>query len=176
MRNYRQWLTVAATAGIAAVVTSPAAAQKKYDPGASDREIRIGNTMPYSGPVSAQGVIGKTYAAYFNKVNAEGGINGRRINFISYDDGYSPPKTFEQARRLVENDNVLLLFSPFGVPTNTAIHKYMNARKVPQLFIGGGGSKWNDPKNFPWTMGFQPSFFTEGSAYGQYVAATHPAS
>jgi len=152
------------------------AGEKKYDPGATDSEIKIGNIMPYSGFGSAWGLLGKAEAAYFNKVNAEGGVNGRMIKFISYDDGYSPPKTFEQARRLVENDQILLLFSPFGVPTNTAIHKYMNAKKVPQLFIGGGGSKWNDPKNFPWTMGFQPSFFTEGSAYGQYVAATHPAS
>jgi branched-chain amino acid transport system substrate-binding protein len=114
MRNYRQWLTVAATVGIVAVVASPAAAQKKYDPGASDREIKIGSTMPYSGPASAYGEIGKTFAAYFNKINAEGGINGRRINFISYDDGYSPPKTVEQTRRLVESDEVLFIFGSLG--------------------------------------------------------------
>ena len=150
------------------------AAEKKYDAGATDTEILIGNTMPYSGQGSAWGLLGKAEAAYFDKVNAEGGINGRKIKFISYDDSYSPPKTVEQARRLVENDEVLLLFSPFGVPTNTAIHKYMNAKKVPQLFVGGGGSKWNDPKNFPWTMGFQPSFLNEGRAYGQYLAANHP--
>lgn len=150
------------------------AEEKKYDTGATDTEIKIGNTMPYSGPGSAWGLIGKAEAAYFDKVNAEGGVNGRKINFISYDDAYSPPKTVEQVRRLVENDEVLLLFSTFGVPTNTAIHKYMNAKKVPQLFVGGGGSKWNDPKNFPWTMGFQPSFLNEGRVYGQYLAANHP--
>ena len=150
------------------------AREKTYDPGASDIEIKIGNTMPYSGPASAWGLIGKAEAAYFDKINAEGGVNGRRIKFISYDDGYSPPKTVEQIRRLVESDEVLLLFSTFGVPTNTAVHKYLNAKKIPQLFIGGGGSKWNDPKNFPWTMGFQPSFVIEGKAYGEYVAASHP--
>jgi ABC-type branched-subunit amino acid transport system substrate-binding protein len=150
------------------------AADKKYDTGASDTEIKIGNIMPYSGQGSAWAQMGKAQAAYFAKVNAEGGINGRKITFISYDDGYSPPKTFEQARRLVESDEVLLLFSTFGVPTNTAIRKYLNAKKMPQLFVGGGGAKWNDPGNFPWTIGFQPSFIDEGDAYGQYVAANHP--
>lgn len=164
-----------ACAAIISFVSSIAlAGEKKYDTGATDTEIKIGNTMPYSGPGSAWGLIGKAEAAYFDKVNAEGGVNGRKINFISYDDAYSPPKTVEQVRRLVENDEVLLLFSTFGVPTNTAIHKYMNAKKVPQLFVGGGGSKWNDPKNFPWTMGFQPSFLNEGRVYGQYLAANHP--
>src|SRR5262249_40301479 len=143
MRNYRQWLTAAATVGIAAVVASPAAAQKKYDPGASDREIRIGNTTPYSGPASAYGEVGKTYAAYFNKINAESGINGRKINFISYDDAYSPPKAVEQTRKLVESDEVLLVFGGLGTPTNTAIQRYMNARKVPQLFVTTGATKWN---------------------------------
>jgi ABC-type branched-subunit amino acid transport system substrate-binding protein len=151
------------------------AGEKKYDAGATDTEIKIGNTMPYSGQGSAWGLLGKAEAAYFDKVNAGGGINGRTIKFISYDDAYSPPKTVEQTRRLVENDEVLLLFSTFGVPTNTAIHKYVNAKKVPHLFVGGGGSKWNDPKNFPWTMGFQPSFLNEGRVYGQYLAANHPA-
>jgi ABC-type branched-subunit amino acid transport system substrate-binding protein len=151
------------------------AREKKYDTGATDTEIKIGNTMPYSGQGSAWGLLGRAEAAYFDKVNAEGGINGRTIRFISYDDAYSPPKTVEQTRRLVENDEVLLLFSTFGVPTNTAIHKYVNAKKVPHLFVGGGGSKWNDPKNFPWTMGFQPSFLNEGRVYGQYLAANHPA-
>jgi len=150
------------------------AAEKKYDTGATDSEIKIGNTMPYSGQGSAWSLLGKAEAAYFDKVNAEGGVNGRKIKFISYDDAYSPPKTVEQTRRLVENDEVLLLFSMFGVPTNTAIHKYVNAKKVPHLFVGGGGSKWNDPKNFPWTTGFQPSFLTEGRVYGQYIAANHP--
>jgi len=158
-----------------ALAHAAAAGEKKYDTGASDTEIKIGNTMPYSGQGSAWGLLGKAEAAYFEKVNAEGGVNGRKIKFISYDDAYSPPKTVEQVRRLVENDEVLLLFSTFGVPTNTAIHKYMNAKKVPQLFVGGGGSKWNDPKNFPWTMGFQPSFLNEGKVYGQYIAANHPA-
>jgi branched-chain amino acid transport system substrate-binding protein len=166
--------TVPAVAVIIAMICGGAGAvEKKYDTGANDAEIKIGNTMPYSGQGSAWGLLGKAEAAYFDKVNAEGGVNGRKIRFISYDDAYSPPKTVEQARRLVENDEVLLLFSPFGVPTNTAIHKYMNAKKVPQLFVGGGGSKWNDPKNFPWTMGFQPSFLNEGRAYGQYLAANH---
>jgi branched-chain amino acid transport system substrate-binding protein len=150
------------------------AAEKKYDTGVSDTEIKVGNTMPYSGQGSAWGLLGKAEAAYFDKVNAEGGLNGRKITFISYDDAYSPPKTVEQVRRLVENDEVLLLFSTFGVPTNTAIHKYINSRKVPHLFVGGGGSKWNDPRNFPWTMGFQPSFLNEGRVYGQYLAANHP--
>ncbi len=166
---------MAAIAAVAMVCGGAvSAAEKTYDVGATDTEIRIGNTMPYSGQGSAWGLLGKAEAAYFDKVNAEGGINGRKVRFISYDDAYSPPKTVEQVRRLVENDEVLLLFSPFGVPTNTAIHKYMNARKVPQLFVGGGGSKWNDPRGFPWTMGFQPSFVSEGRAYGQYVAAHHP--
>jgi branched-chain amino acid transport system substrate-binding protein len=160
---------------VVAVGSAPAlCADKKYDVGATDTEIKIGNIMPYSGQGSAWSLLGKAEAAYFEKVNADGGINGRKIKFISYDDAYSPPKTVEQARRLVENDEVLLLFSSFGVPTNTAIHKYMNAKKVPQLFVGGGGSKWDDPKNFPWTMGFQPSFLNEGKAYGKYVAANHP--
>ncbi|MCF2524761.1 ABC transporter substrate-binding protein [Bradyrhizobium sp. G127] len=164
------------TAALIAMSASGAvlAGEKKYDVGATDTEIKIGNTMPYSGPGSAWGLLGKAEAAYFEKVNAEGGVNGRKIKFISYDDAYSPPKTVEQVRRLVENDEVLLLFSTFGVPTNTAIHKYVNARKVPHLFVGGGGSKWNDPKNFPWTTAFQPSFLTEGRIYGQYIAANHP--
>src|SRR5437773_7072521 len=131
------------------LAVAPAAAQKKYDPGATDAEIKIGNTMPYSGPASAYGVIGKTEAAYFAKVNAEGGINGRKIDFISYDDGYSPPKTVEQVRKLVESDEVLVVFNPLGTPSNTAIQKYLNAKKVPQLFVATGATKWNDPRNFP---------------------------
>jgi len=158
----------------AGVGSAALAGEKKYDTGASDTEIKVGNTMPYSGQGSAWGLLGKAEAAYFDKVNAEGGVNGRTIKFISYDDAYSPPKTVEQTRRLVENDEVLLLFSMFGVPTNTAIHKYVNAKKIPHLFVGGGGSKWNDPKNFPWTMAFQPSFLSEGRVYGQYLAANHP--
>src|SRR6185437_9284560 len=138
-----------AALAVLAVTSSGALAQKKYDVGATDTEIKIGNIMPYSGPVSAYGVIGKTEAAYFNKINAEGGINGRKINFISYDDGYSPPKTVEQARKLVESDEVLFIFNSLGTPPNSAIHKYMNAKKVPQLFVATGATKWNDPKHFP---------------------------
>jgi branched-chain amino acid transport system substrate-binding protein len=160
-----------ALTGLAA---APAAAQKKYDPGASDTEIKIGNTMPYSGPASAYGVIGKTEAAYFNKVNAEGGINGRKINFISYDDGYSPPKTVEQVRKLVESDEVLLVFNPLGTPSNTAIQKYLNAKKVPQLFVATGATKWNDPQNYPWTIGFQPSYQSESRVYAKYLLDNHP--
>jgi branched-chain amino acid transport system substrate-binding protein len=160
-----------ALTGLAA---APAAAQKKYDPGASDTEIKIGNTTPYSGPASAYGVIGKTETAYFNKVNAEGGINGRKINFISYDDGYSPPKTVEQVRKLVESDEVLLVFNPLGTPSNTAIQKYLNAKKVPQLFVATGATKWNDPKNFPWTIGFQPSYQSESRVYAKYLLDNQP--
>jgi branched-chain amino acid transport system substrate-binding protein len=160
--------------GIAAMVASPVAAQKKYDPGASDREIKIGNTMPYSGPASAYGELGKTLAAYFNKINAEGGINGRRITFISYDDAFSPPKTVEQTRRLVESDEVLFIFGAVGTATNTAIRRYMNEKKVPQLFITAGATRWNDPTQFPWTMGWVPSFQSEAHIYAEYLLKNHP--
>ncbi len=164
-----------ALAGVlAASVASTAAAQKKYDPGATDTEIKIGNIMPYSGPASAYATIGKTEAAYFNKINSEGGINGRKINFISYDDGYSPPKAVEQARKLVEADEVLLIFNSLGTPSNTAIQKYMNTKKVPQLFVSTGAAKWNDPKNFPWTMGWQPNYQTEARIYAAYILKNHP--
>src|SRR5207302_7533078 len=144
---------------LSAALASPAAlAQKKYDPGASDTEVKVGNTNPYSGPASAYGTIGKTIDAYFRMVNDQGGINGRKVRFISYDDGYSPPKTVEMARKLVEQDQVLFLFQTLGTPSNTAIHKYMNLRKVPQLHVATGATKWNDPKNFPWTMGWQPNY------------------
>ena len=160
---------------LAAALTSPAAlAQKKYDPGASDTEIKIGNTNPYSGPASAYGTIGKSIAAYFKMLNDHGGINGRKINFISYDDGYSPPKTVEMARKLVEQDQVLFLFQTLGTPSNSAIHKYMNAKKVPQLFVATGASKWNDPKHFPWTMGWQPNYHTEGEIYAHDILQTKP--
>ena len=143
-------LRIAALATAVVLFTSGAAlAQKKYDAGATDTEIKIGNIMPYSGPASAYGVIGKTEEAYFNMINAEGGINGRKIKFISYDDAYSPPKAVEQARKLVESDEVLLVFSPLGTPSNSATQKYFNAKKVPQLFVATGASKWNDPKSFP---------------------------
>jgi branched-chain amino acid transport system substrate-binding protein len=174
MRNYQHWTMAIAAMAIAAVAASPAAAQKKYDPGASDSEIKIGNIMPYSGPASAYGEIGKTEAAYFRKVNAEGGVNGRKINFISYDDAYSPPKTVEQARKLVESDEVLLIFQSLGTANNTAIQRYMNAKKVPQLFVATGATKWNDPKRFPWTMGWQPSYQSEARIYAEYLLKNHP--
>ena len=159
---------------VALALAFPAAAQKKYDPGASDSEIKIGNTNPYSGPASAYGTIGKSITAYFKMVNEQGGINGRKVNFISYDDGYSPPKTVEMARKLVEQDKVLLIFQPLGTPPNTAIHKYMNAKKVPQLFVATGATKWNDPKNHPWTMGWQPNYQSEAQAYAQHILQTKP--
>ena len=157
-----------------AVGMNPAAAEKKYDPGASDSEIKIGNIMPYSGPLSAYALIGRTQAAFFNKINAEGGINGRKINFISYDDGFSPPKTVEQARKLVESDEVLLIFQSLGTPTNNAIQKYMDQKKVPQLFVATGATKFGDPKNFPWTMGWQPTYQTEGRIYAKYILQNLP--
>jgi branched-chain amino acid transport system substrate-binding protein len=151
-----------------------AAAQKQFDTGASDTEIKIGNTMPYSGPASAYGVVGRTEEAYFKKINAEGGINGRKITFISYDDAYSPPKTVEQVRRLVESDEVLLVFSSLGTPSNSAVHKYLNAKKVPQLFVATGATKWGDPKEFPWTMGWQPSYQSEGRIYAKFLMKEKP--
>lgn len=157
------------------ITVGAAAAQKAYGPGVTDTEIKIGNIMPYSGPASAYGLNGKVQAAYFKKINDQGGINGRKINFISYDDAYSPPKTVEQARKLVESDEVLLIFNPLGTPGNAAIHKYMNAKKVPQIFVGSGASKWNDPKNYPWTMGWIPNFQTEGRILAQYVLKAKPA-
>jgi ABC-type branched-subunit amino acid transport system substrate-binding protein len=159
---------------ILAASTSGALAQKKYDTGATDTEIKIGNIMPYSGPASAYGVIGKTEAAYFKKINDAGGINGRKINFISYDDGYSPPKAVEQARKLVESDEVLFVFNSLGTPSNSAIHKYMNAKKVPQLFVATGATKWNDPKDFPWTMGWQPNYQSETQIYAKYLLKNKP--
>jgi len=164
----------AAALGLAAVLANPAMAEKKYDPGASDTEIKIGNIIPYSGPASAFGEVGKTEAAYFRKVNAEGGINGRKITFISCDDAFSPPKTVEQARKLVESDEVLLIFQSTGTAPNTAIQRYMNARKVPQLFVGGGATKWNDPQHFPWTMGWGPNYQLEARIYANYLLKSHP--
>ncbi|MGN6411798.1 MAG: ABC transporter substrate-binding protein [Nitrobacter sp.] len=159
---------------VLATASSAAFAQKKYDTGASDTEIKIGNIMPYSGPASAYGVIGKTEAAYFKMINDQGGINGRKINFISYDDAYSPPKTVEQARKLVESDEVLFIFNSLGTPPNSAIHKYMNAKKVPQLFVATGATKWNDAKDFPWTMGWQPSYQSETRIYAKYILKNMP--
>jgi ABC-type branched-subunit amino acid transport system substrate-binding protein len=163
-----------AALAVLAVTSSGALAQKKYDTGATDTEIKIGNIMPYSGPASAYGVIGKTEAAYFKKINDAGGINGRKINFISYDDAYSPPKTVEQARKLVESDEVLFIFNSLGTPPNSAIQKYMNSKKVPQLFVATGATKWNDPKNFPWTMGWQPSYQSETQIYAKYLLKNKP--
>jgi len=160
---------------LAAALAAPAAlAQKKYDTGASDTEIKIGNTNPYSGPASAYGTIGKTITAYFKMLNDNGGINGRKLNFVTYDDGYSPPKTVEMARKLVEQDEVLFLFQTLGTPSNSAIHKYMNAKKVPQLFVATGATKWDDPKRFPWTMGWQPNYQTEGKIYAAHILRTKP--
>ena len=165
---------VSAAFAVLAASSSGALAQKRYDTGATDTEIKIGNIMPYSGPASAYGVIGKTEAAYFKKINDAGGINGRKINFISYDDGYSPPKTVEQARKLVESDEVLFVFNSLGTPPNSAIHKYMNSKKVPQLFVATGATKWNDPKDFPWTMGWQPNYQSETQIYAKYILKEKP--
>jgi branched-chain amino acid transport system substrate-binding protein len=168
-------LRIAALAtAVIALSSGTALAQKKYDTGATDTEIKIGNIMPYSGPASAYGVIGKTEEAYFKKINAEGGINGRKITFISYDDAYSPPKAVEQARKLVESDEVLVVFNPLGTPSNSAIQKYLNAKKVPQLFVATGATKWNDPKDFPWTMGWQPSYQSEAHIYAKYLLKEKP--
>jgi ABC-type branched-subunit amino acid transport system substrate-binding protein len=153
---------------------SQAVAQAKYGPGASAKEIKLGQTMPYSGPASAYGTIGKVHAAYFKMINDNGGINGRMVNLISLDDGYSPPRAVEQVRRLVEQDEVLALFQTLGTPSNSAIHKYVNAKKVPHLFLATGATKWNDPKNYPWTMGFNLSYQTEGEIYGRYLLKNKP--
>jgi branched-chain amino acid transport system substrate-binding protein len=152
--------------------STSAFAQKKYDDGVTDTEIKIGNTNPYSGPASSYAAIARTIDAYFKAVNEAGGINGRKIKFISLDDGYSPPKTVEVVRQLVEQDKIFALFQPLGTPCNTAIHKYMNQRKVPQLFVATGASKWGDPKNFPWTMGFQPDYHTEAVIYAKHILAS----
>src|ERR1700744_226489 len=163
------------TAVVAFTVTGGSAfAQKKYDTGATDTEIKIGSIMPYSGPASAYGMIGKTEEAYFKMINDQGGINGRKINWISYDDGYSPPKTVEQTRKLIESDEVLFIFNALGTPTQSSVQKYQNSKKVPQLFVATGASKWNDPKDFPWTMGYQPSYRVEGRIVAKYIMKTKP--
>ncbi|HTO61156.1 MAG TPA: ABC transporter substrate-binding protein [Bradyrhizobium sp.] len=174
MTGNRLAITTTALAFFATTTGGVLAAEKKYDTGASDTEIKVGNIMPYSGPASAYGIIGKTEAAYFKKINAEGGVNGRKINFISYDDAYSPPKTVEQARKLVESDEVLFIFNSLGTPPNSAIHKYMNSKKVPQLFVATGATKWNDPKDFPWTMGWQPNYQSEGRIFAKYLLKEKP--
>jgi branched-chain amino acid transport system substrate-binding protein len=166
----RRGLVASATAF--AFAPSIVRAQKKYDPGVTDKEIKLGHTNPYSGPASAYGVIGKAEAAYWDMVNATGGINGRKVTFVTYDDGYSPPKTVEMVRKLVEDDHVFAIFQLLGTPTNTAVHKYLNQKKVPQLFVATGASKWGNPKEFPWTMGWQPDYATEGAIYAKHILAT----
>lgn len=165
-------LAIAGSASLALAGT--ALAQKKYDPGATDKEIKVGNINPYSGPASAYGAIGKAIGAYFDKVNAEGGINGRMVKYISLDDGYNPAKTVEQTRKLVEQEEVLLVFQPLGTPPNSAIHKYMNDKKVPHLFVATGATKWGDPKNFPYTMGWQPNYQSEARIYALHLLDTKP--
>lgn len=174
MRTIERKLTAVFFAASLLALTQPAFAQKKYDAGASDTEIKIGNTMPYSGPVSAFGLIGKTIAAYFNKINAEGGINGRHITFLSYDDAYSPPKTVEQTRRLIESDEVLFIFQSAGTASNTAIAKYLNDKTIPQLFIASSASKWGNQEQFPWTMGWSPNSNSEGRIYAAYLLEHYP--
>ena len=159
---------------VVALAASPAMAQKKYDSGATDTEIKVGQTVPFSGPASAYATIGKAQAAYFKMINEQGGVNGRKINLIQYDDAYSPPKAVEQVRKLVESDEVLLTFQIVGTPSNAAVQKYLNSKKVPQLLAATGASKFTDPKNFPWTMGFNPNYFVEGRIYGQYILKNHP--
>jgi len=173
MRNGFLRLAGAATLAFA-LSASSALAQKKYDTGATDTEIKIGQTAPFSGPASAYATIGKTQAAYIKMINDQGGVNGRKINFIQYDDAYSPPKTVEQVRKLVESDEVLLTFQLLGTPPNAAVQKYLNAKKVPQLFAATGASRFSDPKKYPWTMGFNPNYFVEGRIYGQYILKNHP--
>ena len=159
---------------VALLADSTALAEKKYDPGASDTEIKIGQTMPYSGPNSAYGTFGRAQAGYFKMINDRGGINGRKINFISLDDAFSPPRTVEQVRKLVEEEQVLILFQNLGTATNSAVHKYMNAKKVPQLFVSTGATKWGDPEHFPWTMGWQPNYQTEADIYAKYLLQNKP--
>jgi ABC-type branched-subunit amino acid transport system substrate-binding protein len=172
--KYRVSSLAAASAIVVSLSISPAGAEKKYDPGATDSEIKVGQTVPFSGPASAYATVGKAQAAYVRMINDQGGVNGRRINLIQYDDAYSPPKTVEQVRKLVEGDEVLLTFQIIGTAPNAAVQKYLNARKVPQLFAATGAAKFTDPRNFPWTFGFNPSYFVEGRIYGQYILKEHP--
>src|ERR1700726_48003 len=165
---------VTGTAVALALSASSAEAQKNYDPGATDTEVKIGQTVPFSGPASAYATIGKAQAAYFNMINQQGGVNGRKINLIQYDDAYSPPKAVEQVRKLVESDEVLLTFQIIGTPSNAAVQKYLNTKKVPQLFAATGATKFTDPKSFPWTLGFNPNYFVEGRIYGQYILKQYP--
>lgn len=161
-------------AAVVAAAASLAWADRQYSPGASDTTIKIGQTMPYSGPASAYGTQGKTEAAYFRMLNARGGINGRQVEFISLDDGYSPPKTMEQTRRLVEEDEVLAIIGTIGTPTSSAIHRYLNQKKVPQLLVSSGAAKWNDGKRFPWTTPGYPPYGQEAQVYARDIIANHP--
>ena len=170
----RRFLLQSAAAAAAYSAQDFGAARAENAPGVTDTEIKIGQTMPYSGPVSAYGVIGRTEAAYFKMINEQGGVNGRKINLISLDDAYSPPKTVEQVRRLVEEERVAFLFNTLGTPPNTAIRQYLNDNKIPQLFVATGAAKWNDPKHFPWTMGFQPNYQLEARIYAQHILKTKP--
>lgn len=174
LRISRRSAVVAGFALTALVAASPALAQKKYGPGVSDTEIKVGNIMPYSGPASSYGMIGKTEQAYIEMINAQGGVNGRKIKFISYDDGYSPPKAVEQARKLVESDEVAFIFNPLGTPSNTAILKYMNSKKIPHLFLATGATIFGQHATSPWTTGFQPNYQSEGRIYAKYVTETYP--
>jgi branched-chain amino acid transport system substrate-binding protein len=173
MRNGIFHLVSCAALGVA-LSASSAYAQKKYDTGATDTEIKVGQTLAFSGPASAYATIGKTQAAYINMINEQGGINGRKIKLIQYDDAYSPPKAVEQVRKLVEDDEVLLTFQILGTPSNAAVQKYLNSKKMPQLYAATGASRFTDPKNFPWTMGYNPNYFVEGRIYGQYILKTYP--
>jgi len=172
--NNKKLPLLAAAAAFTLLASQSAFAQKKYDPGVTDTEIKIGNVEAYSGPASAYGIIGKTEDAYFKMINDNGGVNGRKIKFISYDDGYSPPKTVEQVRKLIESDEVFLNFNALGTPTQTAVQKYQNIKKVPHLFVATGASKWDDPKHFPWTMGFQPSYRAEARIFAKYILKEKP--
>lgn len=170
----RNFLKAAAAGAGALLVSQTGFAQKRYDTGATDKEIKIGNINPYSGPASAYGAIGKSMDAYFKKINAEGGVNGRMIKFITLDDGYNPSRTLEMARKLAEEEEVLATVGVLGTPTNSAIHKYMNQKKMPQLFVATGATKWGDPKNFPWTMGWQPNYQGESLIYAQHLLESKP--
>ena len=172
MRTVSSFVAVATMVGV--LGAAGVLAEGQHGPGVTDSAIRIGNTNPYSGPASAYSAIGRALQAYFDKINEEGGINGRRIDFVSLDDGYSPPRTVEQIRKLVEQEQVLLIFQPLGTPTNTAVHQYLNARQVPQLFVATGATKWGQPDAFPWTMGWQPNYQSEAKIYARYILDHHP--
>jgi branched-chain amino acid transport system substrate-binding protein len=174
MKSITRRSILAAAPSVLAFAALPARAAKQYGPGVTDTEIKIGNTGPYSGPASSYGTIPKSMAAYYRMINDRGGVNGRKINFISYDDAYSPPKTVEQVRKLVEQDGVLLVAGPLGTPTNSAIWHYMNQKKVPQLFVSTGATKWNDSQHYPWTIGWQPNYQIEGHVYASYIATHTP--